>query len=564
MYLNDVCTIPSNLAGHPAISVPFGTGDDGLPVGVQLLAPALGEPDLFRPPPRAAASNEQPMTPHRNVGRRPPRGRWSSGSRSTASWRRRPSCSAAAATTSATSPTPTSARCASACRARCRCSTSRPSSWPCASGLALHCSDRARRSSTGRTTSIRTCRRTTRSASTTSRSTSTAGSSCPTATRVRHRAGPTSRRTPASPPTSAARPHPRRRLLPRRLQPGRRAAARDRQRARHPLGRAGPGLRQRAAGHPRGHRRLRRQDGGGLAAGRRQRVGAPAGTPTARHPLRDQEPELGALAGPGHRVRGRAARSSCWTRGEAVVQETRHWDEDDGPHLVDALQGGGRTTTATSPSPTSCRGARRRLAGGGAGRPAALPAARRAALAGATGVACRRRALVDRRRPRPRRAGAGGRRGRRRRPPGAQPGGQRWPPPSRRRPRSTSLRSPRSLRHGGDGAPDRHPGQGRCWPSWSPPAATRPSIAAARGFEAMDTGALAAVVDEVIAAHPEEWARFRRRRGRSWPASSSARSWRPPRARPTARPSPPCSASRRRVTTGLRLRVRPMSPGVLS
>jgi aspartyl-tRNA(Asn)/glutamyl-tRNA(Gln) amidotransferase subunit A len=48
MYLNDVCTISSNLAGHPAISVPFGTGDDGLPVGVQLLAPALGEATMFR------------------------------------------------------------------------------------------------------------------------------------------------------------------------------------------------------------------------------------------------------------------------------------------------------------------------------------------------------------------------------------------------------------------------------------------------------------------------------------------------------------------------------------
>jgi aspartyl-tRNA(Asn)/glutamyl-tRNA(Gln) amidotransferase subunit A len=48
MYLSDVCTIPSNLAGHPAISIPFGRGRDGLPVGVQLLAPALGEPTLFR------------------------------------------------------------------------------------------------------------------------------------------------------------------------------------------------------------------------------------------------------------------------------------------------------------------------------------------------------------------------------------------------------------------------------------------------------------------------------------------------------------------------------------
>jgi aspartyl-tRNA(Asn)/glutamyl-tRNA(Gln) amidotransferase subunit A len=47
MYMNDICTIPSNLAGHPALSVPFGTGDDGLPVGVQVLAPALAEGLLF-------------------------------------------------------------------------------------------------------------------------------------------------------------------------------------------------------------------------------------------------------------------------------------------------------------------------------------------------------------------------------------------------------------------------------------------------------------------------------------------------------------------------------------
>ncbi len=48
MYLNDVCTVPSSLAGHPAISVPFGTGADGLPVGVQIMAPALGEPVMFQ------------------------------------------------------------------------------------------------------------------------------------------------------------------------------------------------------------------------------------------------------------------------------------------------------------------------------------------------------------------------------------------------------------------------------------------------------------------------------------------------------------------------------------
>ena len=57
MYLSDVCTIPSNLTGHPAISVPYGRGDDGLPIGVQLLAPALGESTMFR----AAAALERSL-----------------------------------------------------------------------------------------------------------------------------------------------------------------------------------------------------------------------------------------------------------------------------------------------------------------------------------------------------------------------------------------------------------------------------------------------------------------------------------------------------------------------
>jgi aspartyl-tRNA(Asn)/glutamyl-tRNA(Gln) amidotransferase subunit A len=48
MYINDVCTIPSNLSGDPAISVPCGSGDDGMPVGVQLLGPSLSEAVLLR------------------------------------------------------------------------------------------------------------------------------------------------------------------------------------------------------------------------------------------------------------------------------------------------------------------------------------------------------------------------------------------------------------------------------------------------------------------------------------------------------------------------------------
>jgi aspartyl-tRNA(Asn)/glutamyl-tRNA(Gln) amidotransferase subunit A len=47
MYLSDVCTIPSNLSGDPAISIPWGESG-GLPIGVQVLAPALAEPLMFR------------------------------------------------------------------------------------------------------------------------------------------------------------------------------------------------------------------------------------------------------------------------------------------------------------------------------------------------------------------------------------------------------------------------------------------------------------------------------------------------------------------------------------
>jgi len=48
MYLSDICTIPSNLAGAPAISVPIGLDRSGLPIGFQVMAPALGERMLFR------------------------------------------------------------------------------------------------------------------------------------------------------------------------------------------------------------------------------------------------------------------------------------------------------------------------------------------------------------------------------------------------------------------------------------------------------------------------------------------------------------------------------------
>ncbi len=49
MYLNDVTTIPVNLAGVPGISVPSGLAEeDGLPVGIQFVAPAREDARLYR------------------------------------------------------------------------------------------------------------------------------------------------------------------------------------------------------------------------------------------------------------------------------------------------------------------------------------------------------------------------------------------------------------------------------------------------------------------------------------------------------------------------------------
>lgn len=49
MYLNDIATIPANLAGIPGMSIPNGLADeDGLPVGIQLLAPAREDARLYQ------------------------------------------------------------------------------------------------------------------------------------------------------------------------------------------------------------------------------------------------------------------------------------------------------------------------------------------------------------------------------------------------------------------------------------------------------------------------------------------------------------------------------------
>jgi len=61
MYLSDIFTIPANLAGIPAISIPCGLSKDGLPVGLQIMAKPFDEETIFR----AAYTFEQSTEHHK-------------------------------------------------------------------------------------------------------------------------------------------------------------------------------------------------------------------------------------------------------------------------------------------------------------------------------------------------------------------------------------------------------------------------------------------------------------------------------------------------------------------
>ncbi len=74
MYLSDLCTLPTNLAGHCAMSVPSGvSADDGLPVGLQIMAPALADERLYRVGAAYEAARGRSRRPSRNTrsARRP-------------------------------------------------------------------------------------------------------------------------------------------------------------------------------------------------------------------------------------------------------------------------------------------------------------------------------------------------------------------------------------------------------------------------------------------------------------------------------------------------------------
>ena len=47
MYLEDIFTAPAKMAGLPAMSIPMGLNPEGLPIGLQIIAPRFGENLLF-------------------------------------------------------------------------------------------------------------------------------------------------------------------------------------------------------------------------------------------------------------------------------------------------------------------------------------------------------------------------------------------------------------------------------------------------------------------------------------------------------------------------------------
>ena len=48
MYLSDIYTITTNLAGIPGLSMPCGLSSEGLPIGMQLVGPAMSETALLQ------------------------------------------------------------------------------------------------------------------------------------------------------------------------------------------------------------------------------------------------------------------------------------------------------------------------------------------------------------------------------------------------------------------------------------------------------------------------------------------------------------------------------------
>ncbi len=336
-------------------------------------------------------------------------GRRSSGSRCTPSCGPPPSCSAGAGTPSGTSPTPTCARSAWVCPARCRCSTGPPSSTPC--GSARPCTAGSQPSIFHRKNYFYPDMPKDYQISQYDLPINVDGwLDLPGGRRVgivrAHMEEDTGKTTHVG---GGGRIHDAAHSLV------------DYNRAGVPLveivsdpdlrsAEDGPGVRRRAAGHPRGHGRLRRKDGGGVAAGRRQRVGSARRLDRVRDPLRDQEPQLPPVARPGHRLRGgppdRADRRAAarWCRRPGTGTRPPVVPNRCGPRRR-------RTTTGISPSRTWCRSTPLRLGSPRWQRRSRFcPATRRADVARLSGFDPGSDAVVDRGPPRPGSVRAGRRR----------------------------------------------------------------------------------------------------------------------------------------------------------
>jgi aspartyl-tRNA(Asn)/glutamyl-tRNA(Gln) amidotransferase subunit A len=124
MYLGDIYTVPINIAGVPALSIPCGADEKGLPVGMQLVGKPFSEQTLYR--------RDMPLNRFFCAGKT---GGFKGGGAMSKNYEmviglrcmwslgQRRSCSAAAPRRSAPSRTRSAARCARACPERCRCQT---------------------------------------------------------------------------------------------------------------------------------------------------------------------------------------------------------------------------------------------------------------------------------------------------------------------------------------------------------------------------------------------------------------------------------------------------------
>ena len=47
MYIEDMFTVPANIAGVPGLSMPIANGNDGLPLGLQILSRPMNEKEIY-------------------------------------------------------------------------------------------------------------------------------------------------------------------------------------------------------------------------------------------------------------------------------------------------------------------------------------------------------------------------------------------------------------------------------------------------------------------------------------------------------------------------------------